>query len=188
MSNDPDEHENSQIAIHQVQDKMNKEASVMEQISILTMFTILMTLTLSSAYLIFFITQFEIVAHETADGIIFARPWGPLYMSIPLLCTGIASLSAGSFARARFKRLHTTALACGGLIYISIFASLSLYIGKGLNSFDIRQADNGPIAVILGFWLLLVGYAVKSFYDEARDKIAKWINRRIYKETVRDCP
>lgn len=188
MSNDPDEHENSQVAIHQAQDTATKSASVMEQISILAVFAILMALTVSSAYLIFLIPQCRIVARETADGIIFARPWGPLYMSIPLLCTGIASLSAGSFARARFSRLHTSALACGGLIYIPIFASLSLYIGEGLNSFDIRRADNGPIAVILGFWLLLVGYAVKSFYDEARDKIAEWINRRIYKETDRDCP
>jgi cation transport ATPase len=188
MSKDPNECDNSIIAIPQIQDKATRKNSVLEQLSILAVFSILMLLTASSAYLIFIIPQFQFVAHETAKGVIFVRPWGPLFMAIPILSTGIASLSAGSFARARLKRLDAATLVCAGLIYISIFATLSLYIGESLNFLDIKQGDNGSIVVILGFWLLLVGYAVKSFYDEARDRMAKWINRRIYKEADRDCP
>ena len=182
MSDETDDHKNNEISIFQAQEKAGKDASVWEQFSILIVFTVLMGITFLCGYLIFFVLQCKLVARETADGIIFARPWGPLYMAIPMLCTGIASLSAASFARARFKRLDASTLACAGLFYITTFATLSLYIGEGLNSFDIRKGDNGPIAVILGFWLLFVGYAVKSFYDETRDKIATRIKRQIYKE------
>ena len=56
----------------------------------------------------------------------------------------------------------------GALVFVSLGAFLNLALG----SFDIDSGDNGTIVIVLGVWLLLVGYAVKAIYDAARDSIA----------------
>ena len=135
-------------------------------------YSVLMTLLIASSYLIFWLLEQPYVAFNRDGALVFAHWYSPMVFAVPLMFAAAFSSLASGVGRLRFSEIGLEWLGIIGTIYVIVFVSLGAFLNLALGSFDIDSGDNGTIVIVLGVWLLLVGYAVKAIYDAARDSIA----------------
>ena len=179
MTNDDTGTPDSEMAPPSLSTKGQSHQEFLQSAAAIVIYTALMVLLLATSYLLFWIVGLRFVARTDDGAVVFNRPFGAMLLSIPLLLAALFSWLAGAFARARFNTIDGGTLAILGIIYVVMFTSIGAFSGRALRSFDIDRGDNGALAILLAIWLLLFGYAVKAFYDEGRDRMARWLDRHL---------
>lgn len=116
-------------------------------------------------------------ASTTNGGIIHLTPLGGLLLNVLIGATFVWSIVVGGFARACLTRQHLE------LVWLVIFG-LGLLVGLTVMSDHMhtamgafaadRHGDNPKFAGFIAFWLLMVAYAGKAVWDEARDRVSDW--------------
>lgn len=147
-----------------------------QEIVVILIYTVLMALLLACSYMIFWVLKQPFVAHDQDGAVAFVHFYSPTLLAAPLCLAALLSSLACAVAKARFDQISAFTLGCVGTGYVFILVSLTSNLNHALGSFDISRGDNAIVAIVIGVWLLLIGYAVKAFYDEARDRMSKWLD------------
>jgi hypothetical protein len=115
----------------------------------------------------------------TAQGdIIHLSPTGRGLLKLITAGTFVWSIVVGAFAKAFLTRSHLdrTWLFLFGLGLLFALAAMADQMRDAMVTFSaIRDGDNSTVTGFIAFWLLMVGYAGKAVWDEARDRVAERI-------------
>jgi hypothetical protein len=86
------------------------------------------------------------------------------------------SIIVGGFAKAFFTRNHLDRywLFLFGVGLLAFLTAMFDQMRDAMSTFAaIHDGDNPTVTGFIAFWLLMVGYAGKAVWDEARDRIAE---------------
>lgn len=94
------------------------------------------------------------------------------------------SVIAGGFAKEAFHRDRAVVGNCvllvlGVLFAFPIIMTVRAVVDAANKVASAPVGDNVAAAGVLLFWVLMVNNAAKPIWDEARDRVGKWIGRRL---------
>ncbi|MCW2351764.1 hypothetical protein [Sphingobium sp. B12D2B] len=111
-------------------------------------------------------------------GVLHLSPLGSWLLLVVVSATFAGSIVVGGFAKAFFTSNHLgwLWLILFGLAMLIALTTMFDQMRVAMGAFAaVHAGDNPKVTAFIAFWLLMVGYAAKAVWDEARDRSAKWV-------------
>lgn len=144
-----------------------------DEAAVVIIYTVLLSLLVLTVPMMLWLTKLSWVAIPGRNGELTLLKPGSFALGVPLSFAALFSWLAGGYARARFARLSSSVLLILSYSFVAIFISVAENVARAGATIDATAGDNDFVLICVALWLLLYGYAVKAFYDEARDRLAK---------------
>lgn len=113
-------------------------------------------------------------AVESQD-VVFLSPFGRCALFAVALAMFGGSLLVGGFVRAFMRpelvgKLWLVGVGCALFLALPYLSDAIRRMVTSLGHWD--QGDNATVGAFLAFWILMVGYAAKTLWDELRDRLS----------------
>ncbi|MGW8191883.1 hypothetical protein [Sphingomonas hankookensis] len=125
--------------------------------------------------------QVDWLGHVGRDHALYLTTVGDVAAGLIIAGTFVLSVAAGGFAKVAFGTKfvgHTLLLIVGALLPFPVIFTVRAIGEIATKIATAPIGDNLTAAGVLLFWALMVNNAAKPLWDEARDRLGKWLGRQ----------